>query len=83
MPCVAEAASGPGHTQLTFAAGRYFRVFWTIACSVHSFPRLPVPKFPKNVMVVGSLDRSLDVAKGVVELRAGDGATCAIQWLED
>src|ERR1700745_195900 len=50
MPYVDAVSSGFVQMQLTSAFGTRLRMLSNIACSVHSLPRLPVPKVPKRAI---------------------------------
>src|SRR5262249_2042249 len=50
MPYVDAVSLGFLQMQLTCAFGTRLRMLNNIACSVHSLPRLPVPKVPKRAI---------------------------------
>ena len=50
MLCLDAVSSGQLQTQLISAFGMYLRTLQTIACNVHSLPKLPVPKLPNRRM---------------------------------
>src|SRR5579863_4806647 len=54
IPQRAAVSSGPEQTQIISASGRYLWILWSIACSVHSLPKFPVPKVPK-IAIFGCL----------------------------
>ena len=53
MPYVDAVSSGFPQMQLTCAFGTCLRMLNNIAWSVHSLPRLPVPKVPKRAIFLG------------------------------
>ena len=57
MLCLDAVSSGPEQMQLISAFGTYLRRLYNIACSVHSLPKFPAPKFPKKAIFrrVGSV----------------------------
>jgi hypothetical protein len=54
----AAVSSGPEQMQMISAACTYLRMLYSIACSVHSLPRFPVPKVPKTA-IFGRLELEL------------------------